>query len=784
MLKRTITLPALAWLLAVFTAVQAGAQSPGDTINVLQYDIQLDVLNLPAKVIHGRTGVVFHPNLSSIQSLTLELKQLTVDSVKQESGEALAFVHNGDRLHITLPEPLTLADTAELWVWYHGIPFAESWGGFHFAGTYAFNLGVGFQSIPHNLGKAWFPCVDDFQDRALYDYHIRVENANRAVCGGLLQSVTDNGDGTHTYNWHSDRTIPTYLASVAVGPYALVEDVFSGMEADIPMTYYVRPVDTNKVAGTFANLQAIASIYESQFGAYPFQRIGMTGTGLGAMEHAENIFLPHSSISGNTSSEWLYAHELSHMWFGDMVTCATDADMWMNEGWARWCEVLFTEHLYGQAAADAYYKPLLRDVLQYTHLVDGGYRALSPMPSDYTYGSTVYDKGAIVTHALRGYMGDSLFFQGVRDYLDEYGFSDADSYQLRDALSASSGIDLTGFFDFYVFNPGFTHYSVDSFRVMPKCGQYQTEVYLKQKLKGTSVYAEDCRVELTFMTADWQKETLQVNFTGVSDTVVVTLASQPLLVMADLYNRAGDATTDEAKTLNAVGTYDYLYTFCKVEVKEVIDSAYVRVTHNWVAPDSLMTPTPGLTLSTNRYWTVEGIFPTGVDNKGFGANGFGTSGFDATGVFNYNKNVLDGDIITGANDSIVMLYRSGAGEEWQSVEFTRVGPWQLGYIYVDHLQPGQYTLAIWDEAYVGTKHLPTGSMPLRIFPNPAEGKLQIQNAGNDTARLTIHRTDGRQVHECILKAGEQLHWPGAPGTYVVSMYEGREKVGSVKAILK
>ncbi len=770
MFMRSIAGKACTWLFAMVFTVSVAAQSPVDTIDVLHYEINLDMLNLSAKVLNGNTAVEFHPKLPAIQSLTLELKQLTVDSVKNETGQSLAFAHNGDKLHISLPEGLTEADTAQIRIWYHGIPFAENWGGFHFAGTYAFNLGVGFQSIPHNLGKAWFPCIDDFKDRAYYDYHIRVESANKAVCGGLLQSVTGHGNGTHTWHWQSEMTIPTYLASVAVGPYATVEDVFNGQQADIPITYYVRPADTNKVAGTFVNIKNIASIYESRFGAYPFARIGMTGTGLGAMEHAENIFLPHSTISGNTSNEWLYAHELSHMWFGDMVTCATDADMWMNEGWARWCELVFTEYLYGQEAADTYYKPLLRDVLQYTHQVDDGYRALSPMSPEYTYGSTVYDKGAIVTHALRGYMGDSLFFAGVRDYLTTYAFSDADSYQLRDALSSSSGIDLTGFFDFYVFNPGFTHFSVDSFRILPKCGQYQAEIYLKQKLKGTDVYAQNCRVELTFMDANRQMQTLQVGFDGSTDTAVVTLAAEPVLVMADLYNKAGDATTDEAKTLSTVGSYDYQYTFCKVEVKQVTDSAFMRVTHNWVAPDSLITPTPGLPLSTSHYWTVEGILP---------------QGFDATGIFNYNKNILDGDIITGANDSIVMLYRSGAGEAWQSIDFTRVGPWQLGFIHIDHLQPGQYTLAIWDEEYVATGQMPTGNnSPLRIFPNPAMGRLQIFNSGHDSTRITIHTTAGQKVYESRLAGGGQLHWSGKPGTYVVSMYDGNKKVGSVKAILK
>jgi aminopeptidase N len=756
-------------LFYIFLIPGLNAQSLSDTIDVVHYEINLDVINLSSKIIAGKTSVSVHPLQPLLQTITLELKQLQVDSVKNNSQQTLTFAHNGDRLHIILVQPVTSADTIDLTVYYHGIPFAESWGGFHFAGSYAFNLGVGFVSIPHNLGKAWFPCVDDFKDRALYDYHIRVENQNQAICGGLLQSITDNQDGTHTYFWHTNKTIPTYLASVAVGPYALKTDSFNGLQAEVPITYYVRPADTNKVNGTFLNLKNIASIYESKFGAYPFSRIGITGTALGAMEHAENIFYPHASITGNLSNEWLYAHELSHMWFGDKVTCATAADMWMNEGWARWCELIFTEFLYGQDAADAYLKPLLRDVLQTTHLQDDGYRALSPMSQEYTYGSTVYDKGAIVTHALRHYIGDSLFFPAVRDYLQTYGYNHATSYQLRDALSQSSGVDLTGFFDFFVFTPGFTHYSIDSFNVTPIRQNYLINLFIKQKLKGTQSYAHDCRVDVSFMKNDRSFETHQVQFSGMTDTASVVLDFIPVLATTDLYCHAGDATTDEAKTINSIGVYDYQFTFCKLDVKQVNDSAWVRVTHNWVAPDSMKTIQPGLSLSTSRYWTVEGIFP---------------AGFNATGIFNYNKNVLDGDIITNSNDSLVMLYREDAGHDWRSVAFTRTGPWQLGFIYVNDIIPGQYTLAIWDELYTGYNHLPISDKYLKIFPNPTSDTFTIQNSFDHSAKIEIHKTDGSRVFTCNVNAGDQIKWSGTPGVYIVCLYNRKKLVAATKAIIK
>jgi len=745
-----------------------------DTIDVVSYELHLTVTNLSQQVISGRAGIRFTTPLDGIHQLPLELKQLQVDSVKSDEEIMLGFSHTGERLLVNLDQTVVPGDTLLVWIYYHGQPFHESWGGFHFAGTYAFNLGVGFESIPHNLGKTWFPCVDDFVDRAFYDYYIRVENTNTAVCGGLLQSVSPMGDGTQIYHWKSDRTLPTYLASVAVGPYALVDEMVQGEQEQIPVTYYVRPSDTTRARGSFVNLPEITAIYEEAFGPYPFQRIGITGTSLGAMEHAENIFYPHGSINGNLSDEWLYAHELSHMWFGDEVTCASDADMWLNEGWARWCETYYREKLYGIEAARNNMRPLMRDVLQFIHTKEGGYRPLSPMPSEYTYGDNVYDKGGITTHALRGYLGDSLFFAGVKAYLEAYSFSPASSYDLRDILTQETGTDMTGFFDFHVFGPGFNQFTVDSFKVVPAGNEFDVEVFIRQRLKGTSVYASDCRFEISFMNDGWQTETRRISFPGPHGSGIFRIPFEPSAVMIDLYERAGGASTDSYKTIKTTGLYDYTDTYFKLDVTQIADSAFVRATHNWVPPDSLKVPVPGLTLSDYRYWTIEGIFP---------------EGFEATGRFFYNKNAyLDNTLITNSEDSLVILFRPDASHDWQPVSFTRIGPWQLGTIYVDHLRPGDYTLALWDALYVGYNVKPAQDGSIRIFPNPADSGVSFETAGAGNGTLRVFDTSGKTVFVKNTSGSKKpVYWNCVsvnPGTYLVTFDQGKGLTRSSKLVIK
>lgn len=756
------------------TAQKTQAPALSDTIDVTHYGLHLTVTDFTNHIITGQAQVTFTTPLNNIHFLPLELKQLQVDSVKNADNIQLSFTHTGDLLRISLDEAISVNDTSMVVVYYHGTPFHESWGGFHFSGSYAFNLGVGFVSVPHNLGKAWFPCIDDFIDRAYYDYYITVENDKTAVCGGLLQSVAPVNDQTRLFHWKSDRTLPTYLASVAVGPYSLVSDSFSGMQAEIPVTYYVRPSDTTRARGSFLNMPLIAGNFEEAFGPYPFQRIGITGTSLGAMEHAENIFYPNGSINGNLSDEWLYTHELSHMWFGNKVTCSSDADMWLNEGWARWCETLYREKLYGTESAKNNMRSLMRNVLQYIHTTEGGYRPLSPMPSEYTYGDNVYDKGGMTVHALRGYMGDSLFFNGVQTYLSTFAFKPASSYDLRDALSASSGIDLTDFFNFHVFGPGFNQCSVDSFKVYPAGNEFDIAVFMKQRLKGTDVYAMDCRSELAFMNDLWQTETRKISFQGSHGSALFRLPFIPALVMTDLNEKSGDATTDQYKTIKTTGLYDFTDTFFKLDVTEISDSAFVRITHNWVPPDSLRIPQSGLKLSDYRYWSVEGIFP---------------EGFHATGRFSYNRNgYLDNTLLTNSADSLVILYRPDASSDWMPVSFTKTGPWQIGTIYVPQLRPGDYTLAVWDAVYVGSNLIPDDDQLFRVYPNPATGVVNIETNARHTGVLSIHDTSGKLVYLTDVAAENQhFRWNCSlnnPGTYLVSLISSQGCTSSKKILIQ
>jgi hypothetical protein len=144
-----------------------------DTLSAIHYTIHLNEVDFVDKEIKAQADVLLESKINNLDQITLELQALTVDSVFLDGTMTLSFSQSGHFLYIPLQSNLNTGETVTVSVFYHGQPFHEGWGGFHWSGEYAFNLGVGFESIPHNLGKTWFPCIDDFRDRATYEFFVR-----------------------------------------------------------------------------------------------------------------------------------------------------------------------------------------------------------------------------------------------------------------------------------------------------------------------------------------------------------------------------------------------------------------------------------------------------------------------------------------------------------------------------------------------------------------------------------------------------------------------------------
>ncbi|MCF8405756.1 MAG: T9SS type A sorting domain-containing protein [Bacteroidales bacterium] len=743
-----------------------------DTLEATWYKIHLNELDFTNHEITAWTEIELLNKVDNLSQVTLELQDLSVDEVWVDNISVAGFTHEGMILKIPLTSTINTGESVIIKVEYHGEPFHEAWGGFHWAGQYAFNLGVGFESIPHNLGKTWFPCIDDFRDRATYELFVTVTNGKDAVCGGLLQGITNNGNGTSTYHWTLDQPIPTYLASVAVGDYAKWTDTYNGIEEDIPVEIWTRPSDSGNVDGSFQNLNEILAIYEDKFGPYRWDRVGYVGTGIGAMEHATNIAYPHFAINGGLGNESLLAHELSHMWFGDNVTCASAEDMWLNEGWAVFADALYQEVLYGKDQYNEFIRDTHVDVIQFCHTSggDGSYFPINQIPQEVTYGVSAYDRGATIAHSLRGYLGDDAFFDAMAGYNEYFKYDFASSYDLRDFLTGHTGIDMASWFDNWVFHSGTPFFTVDSFTVNLTPIEPEVNVFMKQKRHGPAFTGDANKVELTFMDNNWNMVTADILFDGTTGNATFSIPFAPDFIIPDYNELQCDATTDYKQVIQETGDYQFPGTYCEMEVSSVSDSALIWIAHQWAPPDPLFEPIQGLTLSDYRHWRIDGIMP---------------EGFTATGVFWYNVSAyLDNSLITNADDSLVMLYRPSPAHNWQFIDFTKIGLWNIGKLFIENIQKGEYTLGVCDDTFVGL-HKPSLKTGLHIYPNPSKDDVYIDTDRPGT--LMIYDEQGRQVKEFTTHLEKDtICWKTGDidkGTYFVRFNSNKNSILAVERVV-
>jgi aminopeptidase N len=720
-----------------------------DSINVLHYNIHLDITDITNKFITGYTELKIVPKIDNLHNIQLDLLSFFIDSVIINGNKQLTWDYDDTLLSLPLSQVAHLNDTLNVSVHYYGYPQedpgASHWGGFKFTSHSAYNLGVGFEAIPHNFGRCWFPCNDNFTDRATYDFRILVQatSGHVAVCNGTLLGKDTNCmcTGKSEFHWAIANEIPTYLASVAVDDYVLVPDTFAGLQGIIPIQLWVRQQDSLRAVLSFVNLKNILTLFESKFGPYRWERVGYVGVDFdsGAMEHATSVAYPNFCINGNTSYEGLYTHELAHSWFGNLITCSTAQDMWINEGWATFSEMVYEEAFFGKNTFLTNKRVKLNKVLRYNQIEEGDYVTLNQVPDSITYGSSSYDKGSLVVQTLRSHIGDSLFYACVKDMLETFKFKDISSAQMRDYLSTRSGMDLSGFFDNWVFTSGFPHFAVDSFNFVPNASNFDVTVYVREKLRGRSSYSNGNRLEITFIDSLWNKTSRIIDISGGLGSATYTIPFMPVCTFMDLYEKTDDATSDTYKTIKTIGTYSFDQTYFTGVVSNVTDSAFVRAEHNWVAPDDFKTPIPGVIISHERYWKIDGLFPGNFVMKGK---------FYFSKLSSINNGYLDQQLLTNVADSIVLLYRQGTSSDWNIVPSTRTGTNSLGYIISDSIKTGEYAFGIrnWQLYHSTGSNYIDSNNEIRIIPNPASQTCTIKYDFKSGDELKVVDIQGKIIH--------------------------------------
>ncbi|HEY3870302.1 MAG TPA: M1 family metallopeptidase [Actinocrinis sp.] len=324
----------------------------------------------------------------------LRVHRVTVDEIR------VHYTHRAGKLRIRLPHAIPAGATFTVDVRYAGTPrpAKSHWGGVGWE-----ELGDGSLVASQPIGApSWYPCNDRPADKASYRIAVTVPNAYTVVANGRR---TARSVGTGTTTWVYEQPAPTssYLVTVQIGRYvnAWVSD------RPVPQTGAVPDRLRRKFNHDFARQPRMMDLYQELFGAYPFAEYAavLVDEELDVPVEAQGLSIfGRNHVDGVRGSERLVAHELAHQWFGNSVTIADWRHIWLNEGFAKYAEWLWSERSGGRPAAHhaAESHAHLMALPQDLRLADPGMRLM--------FDDRLYRRGSLALHALRLTVGDNAFF--------------------------------------------------------------------------------------------------------------------------------------------------------------------------------------------------------------------------------------------------------------------------------------------------------------------------------------------------------------------------------------
>jgi len=415
--------------------------------NVLHYVIDITIDHL-AKHVEGNVSVTCAVTTAGLDSMFLHLHDGMNVSGVFEGATPLGFGHAGGIIDIDLGGAHAVDDTFTVTVHYDGFPVAQGLR-FHTRATY--NL-----SEP-DLARNWFPCYDEPWDKATSEMVATVADYNICASNGLLLSEVDNLDGTKTYHWSTHYPCATYLISVASSQYATFSQWYHYSPTDsMEMPYYVYPYKMANALIDFAATPAMMQFFSDTFGQFPYldEKYGtaMAEPG-GAMENLTCTTYGQVLVTGTNTYDWVVAHELAHSWWGNSITMADWPHIWLNEGFATYSDALWAEHIGGQTALDARMENFKGQY--FAEDANSRFPIYDPL---ILFGATVYEKGAWILHMLRYVVGDTAFFDILRTYQSTFAHGNAATEDFKAVSETVSGMNLTPFFDEWVYQAGYPWY--------------------------------------------------------------------------------------------------------------------------------------------------------------------------------------------------------------------------------------------------------------------------------------------------------------------------------------
>ena len=535
-LRRNVTLAAALLGVAVLLGEVARADRPYAPSR--DYDLQNVRVSLHFDMDQRKVmGEVTH-TLSALRDgvtqLDFDCAELTVSSARV-NGKDAAFDLHDDKLRVHLAQPAKAGEKFEVELKYEGKPTS----GLFFI--------LPDKDDPGRAREIWtqgeaedthhyIPIYDYPNDRTTSEMILSVPGDWLTVSNGKLLSVQDAPNGQKTWTWRQSLPVSTYLISFVAGEYKSTKDTWRG----IPISYNVPRGMEDTVGPTFSRTKEMLDFFSERFGVpYPWEQYAQTAVDDFVASGMENVsattlaardMVPAALAAEKPeAADNLISHEMTHQWFGDLVTCKDWTNTWLNEGFATFGGTLWEEHHYGVDASSYRYWRQQNNWMQS--------KELYPIPivtrdinDSVEYVGNVYDKAAWVIHMLREEMGDEAFFRALQHYLEANRLQNVVSADLAKAIEESSGTNVNRFFDQWIYGAGAPRFTVRS--TYDDAGKkVSLSVRQTQKVEG-HVGLFRVPVDVAITTSKGEK-LFPIEVSKADETFTFAVDGPPLLVLFD-----------------------------------------------------------------------------------------------------------------------------------------------------------------------------------------------------------------------------------------------------------
>jgi aminopeptidase N len=428
--------------------------APDRKVDILH--ITIDVTpDFAARTVAGTTIIKFAPIAKPLTELRLDALDLTVSSITSKVKIA-AYSVTDEAITITFEPPVEVGQETTVKIVYEaepkqGLYFRTPEMGYREQDTHLFTQGETHEA-PH-----WYPNYDYPNERSTSEVVCRVPADMTVLSNGrLVSEETDSESGLKVVRWLQDKPHVNYLIALVAGKLKKVESKYR----DIPIAFYTPASQIEYAENSFRDTADMLEFYEKEIGvAYPWDKyyqVVVQDFVAGGMENTTLTILTDSTLFTNDtenirSSQALVAHELVHQWFGDYVTCKDWSHLWLNEGFAVYYETLYDGHKNG---ADSMLYELYGSARGILSRRSGAkpivYRSYEHADEQFDYRA--YAKGGWVLHMLRMELGEKMFRECVKTYLQRHALSSVVTEDFRSVIEELTGRSFDRFFDQWVYH--------------------------------------------------------------------------------------------------------------------------------------------------------------------------------------------------------------------------------------------------------------------------------------------------------------------------------------------